>query len=210
MLLPVTRFRPRAAASAPLRVPAAPLPAGADAPTAGAGAAGNAAPASERTAVPSDLAGTLALAESRDDVAEAVLEELTQKIPRAALFIVQTDRIIGWAARPEPPDGLRSFSVTFAEPSVFAALRNTDGFYAGPCPDLPANRSTLAALGSDWPTTIAVVPVSLKGKSVLFLLVDAGSGAPPPSIPDLKRLATMTATGLEILLLKNRLRNLQG
>ena len=157
---------------------------------------------------PADLVASLSKAESRDDVAAAVLGEAARLLRRAALFIAQPDRVIGWAAIPEPPDGLRSFSVTFSEPSLFASLRNTDGFYVGPCPDLPGNRRILESLGASFPAVVAAVPVSLKGKSVLFLLGEARPGEAPPKAMELKRLGALTAVALEILLLKNRLRSL--
>ncbi len=155
-----------------------------------------------------DLVSSLSSAESRDEIAAAVLKEASATLARAALFIAQPDRVIGWAATPEPPDGLRSFSISYSEPSVFASLRNTDGFYVGPCPELPGNRRVVEALGGALPATIAVVPVTLKGKSVLFLFGEGRPGAPPPAPVVLRRLAAQTAVALEILLLRNRLRSL--
>jgi hypothetical protein len=157
---------------------------------------------------PADLVASLSRAESRDDIAAAVLGEAGRLLNRAALFIAQADRVIGWAAVPEPPEGLRSFAVAFSEPSLFASLRNTDGFYVGPCPDLPGNRRVLEALGATFPAVVAAVPVTLKGKSVLFLLGEARPGEAPPKAMELKRLGALTAIALEILLLKNRLRSL--
>ncbi|MBK9090213.1 MAG: hypothetical protein IPL90_14635 [Holophagales bacterium] len=157
---------------------------------------------------PADLVASLSKAESRDDIAAAVLVEAGRLLHRAALFIAQADRVIGWAAVPEPPEGLRSFSVAFSEPSLFASLRNTDGFYVGPCPDLPGNRRVLEALGATFPAVVAAVPVTLKGKSVLFLLGEARAGEALPKAMELKRLGALTAIALEILLLKNRLRSL--
>ncbi len=157
---------------------------------------------------PTDLVASLSRAETRDEIATAILGEAGTLLQRAALFIAQSDRVIGWAAVPEPPEGLRSFSITFSEPSLFASLRNTGGFYLGPCPDLPGNRRILEALGATFPSIVAAVPVSLKGKSVLFLLGEARPGEAPPKVMELKRLGALTAIALEILLLKNRLRSL--
>ncbi len=159
-------------------------------------------------AAPADLVASLSRADSRDEIAAAVLAEAARLLRRAALFIAQADRVIGWAAVPEPPAGLRSFSIGFTEPSLFASLRNTDGFYVGPCPDLPGNRRVLEALGGAFPAVVAAVPVTLKGKSVLFLLGEARPGEPTPKAMELKRLGALTAVALEILLLKNRLRSL--
>lgn len=150
----------------------------------------------------------LGRAESRDDIAEAVLAEARGHAGRVALFIVQADRTIGWAALPDPPAGFRSFSIPFIEPSVFATLRNTDGFYTGPVPDQPGNHRILAAVGAGVSTSLAVVPVTLRGKTVLFLLAAPDPSALAPPIGELRRLATMTATALEIVLLRNRLRTL--
>jgi hypothetical protein len=52
---------------------------------------------------------------------------------------------------------------------------------------------------------VAVVPVNLKGKTVLYLYGETESDEKPPSVPALKRLAAMAATALEIVLLKRRL-----
>jgi hypothetical protein len=154
-----------------------------------------------------DLVQRLSNAESRDDIADAILAGASEKVQRCALFIVQADQAIGWSARPSPPEGFRSFALPFKLPSVFASLRNSEGFYTGPCPDLPANRRILQAIGATFPADIMVLPVTLKGKSVLFLAGVTGTGDPATLIADLRRLGTMTATALEILLLKNRLRN---
>jgi len=159
-------------------------------------------------AAPAPLVECLSRAESRDEIAAAVLREAGRLLRRAALFIAQAERVIGWAAVPEPPEGLRSFSIGFAEPSLFASLRNTDGFYVGPCPDLAGNRKILEALGADFPAQVAAVPVTLKGKSVLFLLGEVRTGETPPKAMELKRLGALTAIALEILLLRNKLRSL--
>ena len=155
-----------------------------------------------------DLASRLASAESRDEIADAVLAATAGLVKRAALFIAQPESVLGWAARPEPPEELRAFSLPYTEPSLFASLRNTEGFYAGPIPDVAGNRRVLAALGSSGTPVVALVPITLKGKSVLFLFGEAESVAAAPPVPALKRLASMTAIALEIVLLKNKLRNL--
>lgn len=219
------RLRAGAAAAEPAEPepaasqPPAPEPVPVPAPPAAAAAAAPPEPEPEPPAPPRsepepepepspDLASALSRAESRDEIASAVLAAAARMLRRAALFIAQPDRVIGWAAVPEPPEGLRSFSLAFSEPSLFASLRNTDGFYLGPSPDLPGNRRVLEALGASAPAQVAVVPVTLKGKSVLFLFGEVAPDAPPPAAPELRRLAAKTAIALEILLLRNRLRSL--
>ncbi|HQQ78177.1 MAG TPA: hypothetical protein PLB01_12555 [Thermoanaerobaculia bacterium] len=163
---------------------------------------------SPEAAAEEKLLARLAAARHRDDVAEAVLDDALRHVKRAALFIAQPDAVVGWAARPAPNDGFGRFRLPDTVPSVFATLRNTEGFYVGPQPDLPGTASTLEALASNGLGLLAVVPVNLKGKTVVYLYGEAAEGARPPSIPALKRLAAMAATGLEIVLLKTRLTRL--
>jgi len=126
-------------------------------------------------------------------------------VRRAALFVVEGDHVAGWAARPEPETDLREFRLSFSEASVFATLRDTEGFYVGTYMDLPSTVKVLRALGSDGLGTMAVVPVTLKGKTVLYIWGESESYTRPPSVPALKRLAALLATGLEVVRLKARL-----
>jgi hypothetical protein len=150
------------------------------------------------------LVARLGAARNRADIADAVLEESMRHVRRAALFVAYPDHVQGWAARPASPK-FSSLHLPDTEPSVFATLRNTEGFYVGPQPDLPGTASTLEALESNGLGPMAVVPVNLKGKTVLYLYGEAESEERPPSVATLKRLAAMAATALEIVLLKRRL-----
>lgn len=163
---------------------------------------------SPEAAAEEKLLARLTGARHRDDVAEAVLDDALRHVTRAALFIAQPEAVLGWAARPAPTEAFSRFRLLDTVPSVFATLRNTEGFYVGPQPDLPGTASTLDALASNGLGLVAVVPVNLKGKTVVYLYGEAAEGARPPSIPALKRLAAMAATGLEIVLLKSRLTRL--
>ena len=154
------------------------------------------------------LLARLAAARHREDVAEAILEDALRHVRRAALFIAHPNHVSGWAAKPAPSDAFVRFKLPDTEASVFATLRNTEGFYVGPQPDLPGTPATLEALGSDGLGLMAVVPVNLRGKTVVYLYGEGPEGGRPPSAPALKRLAAMAATGLEIVLLKNRLTRL--
>ncbi len=151
------------------------------------------------------LAEELGYAVTNEDVIDTVLEAAGHYVRRAALFVVQGELVAGWGARPEPAGDLREFRLPLSETSVFATLRDTEGFYVGTYMDLPSTVRVLRALGSDGIGTMAVVPVTLKGKTVLYLWGESESYTRPPSVPALKRLAAMMATALEIVRLKSRL-----
>jgi hypothetical protein len=151
------------------------------------------------------LAEDLGDARSNEDVVDAVLAAAGSYVRRAALFVVEGEYVVGWGARPEPDGDTREFRLPLTEASVFATLRDTEGFYVGTYMDLPSTVKVLRALGSDGLGTMAVVPVTLKGKTVLYIWGESESYTRPPSVPALKRLAAMLATGLEIVRLKSRL-----
>jgi hypothetical protein len=151
------------------------------------------------------LAARLADARTRDEVVDAVLAAAGHHASRAALFVVTGDDVAGWAARPEPPEDLRAFRLPLAEPSVFATLKNTEGYYVGTFMELPSTARILRALGSSGTGSMAVVPVALKGRTVLYLWGESPAVEKPPSVAALKRLAAMAATALEIVGLKRRL-----
>ena len=157
-----------------------------------------------------DLRTLLGRAEERDEIGSAILESLKARLCTAALFVVNGDRVSGWMARPEPPEPFRELSVGFSEPSVFASLRNTVGFFAGLCPDTVANRRILESLGVRFPAVIGVVPVTTYGNTVLYLLGQAIEGEDALTIPLIKKHAVMTATALEILALRTRLREAEA
>ncbi|MGE5345796.1 MAG: hypothetical protein ACM3JH_07565 [Acidithiobacillales bacterium] len=186
-------FRPSVPESAPPRTrPAVPSPSNlvADGP---------------EPSIEERLAGTLGNARSNEDVVEAVLAAASNYVRRAALFVVDGEFVSAWGAIPEPETDIGEFRLPLSEASVFATLRDTEGFYVGPYMDLPSTVQVLKALGSDGLGTMAVVPVTLKGKTVLYLWGESESYTRPPSAPALKRLAAMLATGLELVRLKSRL-----
>ncbi len=152
-----------------------------------------------------DLATKLGSVEETEHVGIAVLESLRQKLDTAALFLVAGDRVTGWLARPEPELPPKDFSVPFSEPSLFSGLRNTTGFFAGPCPDTEANRRILEAIGLRYPAVVGVVPVTIRGKTVLYLVGEAIGGSQSLQIPFLRRHAAMTGIALEILALRKKL-----
>ena len=166
---------------------------------------GRASPTAKDDTSISALATRLDRAGGTEDVGIAVLESLREKLDTVALFLVQGDRVSGWLTRPEPAKSPKEFSVPFSDPSLFTSLRNSTGVFAGPCPDTAANRRILESMGIRYPAIVGVVPVSMRGKTVLFLLGEAVGGAHALQIPALRRHASLTVLALEILALRKKL-----
>ncbi len=115
-------------------------------------------------------------ATNRDATAGAVLAALVRRFPSAAIFSSHSEGVTGWdaAGKDVNPSALRSFSVSWNEPSVFLTARISRDFYVGPLPSLPRHDQLAVALGG-WPGEGIVQPVFIGEKPVAFLYASSPS-----------------------------------
>ncbi len=146
-------------------------------------------------------------AETRDDVADAILGYAGARLKRAALFVHQKERVIGWAVRGEGTDAerLKDLQLGLDAPSVFKALGNGGRHYLGGVPDTPTNRQLVQALGGRSPAFILLAPISIKGRTAAVLYADDGGRPMTDQTEDLLRLGRMAAIALEILILRAKI-----
>ena len=125
---------------------------------------------------PEKIFGRLLAATDRESIADAVLAVLVTRFPVAAIFSSRSEGLTGWAAagKDVDPSALQSFSVSWAEPSVFLNARLSHNFYLGPLPALRCHDRLAAALGG-WPGECLVQPVFLGDRPVAFIYVSAPS-----------------------------------
>ncbi len=199
----------------PLPSPAGPRPPPAGAgpsasPTAGAargGPAASAAPPPQVTTMES-VSARLRQAETRDEVFDAVLDFTVGQFKRAALFVVQQDRILGWSGRGAglQPSRVRNVIVPLDRPSLFVFFRTGGDYFYGPVPDLPANAKFYLDLGCPPPSRILLVPLSITDRPAVILYADNGPDATTaPDIQRYRRLLRKAALALEVLILRNKL-----
>lgn len=146
-------------------------------------------------------------AETRGDVAEALLGYAATRLRRAALFIHQKERVIGWDVRGGGTDAerLRELQLGLGAPSVFSALGNGSRHYLGGVPDTPANRELARALGGPPPAFVLLVPIAIKGRTAAVLYGEEGGRPLTAQVEDLLKLARMAAIALEILILRAKI-----
>jgi type II secretion system (T2SS) protein E len=147
-------------------------------------------------------------AETRDEVFDAVLDFTTSQFRRAALFVVQQERVLGWSGRGGglQPLRIRNVTVPLDLPSLFVFFRSGGDYYYGPVPDLPANAKFYLDLGCPPPARVLLVPLSLLGKPAVILYADNGPEASfSPDIRQYRRLLQKAALALEVLILKNKI-----
>jgi hypothetical protein len=145
-------------------------------------------------------------AETRDEVAEAMLAYAAGQVRRAALFIHQKERVLGWAGRGDGLDAerLRGLQLPLDAPSIFTTLGG-GRHYLGGVPDTPANREIYQALGGKVPGFILLAPIVIKGRPAAVLYADDAGQPLTAKLDELLRLSRMAAIALEILILRAKI-----
>ena len=192
--------------------PADSLPAGDGPPARPAPAASQPGPAGAEPPRPAAtmeaLSSRLRQAETRDEVFDAVLDFTVEQFKRAALFVVQQDRVLGWSGRGAglQPSRVRNVIVPLDRPSLFVFFRTGGDYFYGPVPDLPANAKFYLDLGCPPPARVLLVPLTITDKPAVILYSDNGPDASmAPDIERYRRLLKKAALALEVLILRNKI-----
>jgi hypothetical protein len=154
-----------------------------------------------------EISRRLAYVEDREEIAAAVLESLSQKFGRAALFIVRGDNASGWRASQGGVDitDFEKVHIPFARPSVLKTVAEGKSFYLGPLTVNPLNQRILTALGGTPPKSALVMPVVVLGRVVDILYLEGGEGDLADSLPEVQRLLNKAALAFEILICRDKI-----
>ncbi len=111
-------------------------------------------------------------ARSRDEVVEHLLAGLRTIARRVGIFAVRQGEFRGWQCNEAlgDPAAFRRVVISAEVPSVFATAAAV-GHYLGPVPRTPSHEGLLAVMGGAA-GEVAVMPVVVGGRAVLFLLLD--------------------------------------
>jgi len=153
----------------------------------------------------------LVSAGDRDALAVALIDFCTSRMRRAALFAVSRDAIRGVHGRGQgmEPERVRAISVPRGGSSILDTALASKDFYFGVVPKLPANHDLYSVLGGMLPSAALVLPVPVKGRVAALLYLDEGPRPlTRPDIPLMRRVAAKAGLGLELLLLRQKLRGI--
>jgi hypothetical protein len=171
-----------------------------------------AAPAPVTLALEMDvLEEALLSAADRDGLAVALLDFCTSRMRRAALFAVSRDAIRGVAGRGPglEPERVRAVTLPRGGASILDTALASKDFYFGVVPKLPANHDLYSVLGGTLPSAALVLPVLVKGRVAALLYLDEGERPlTRPDIPLMRRVAAKAGLALELLLLRQKLREI--
>ncbi len=157
------------------------------------------------------LDDALASARDRDEMAEALFAFCAERSSRSGLFAVSKDAVRGVAGRGRSfsGDALRKLTVPAGSGTLFDAALQSRDFYFGVVPALPGNRDLYADLGGRLPVDVMLLPIVLKERTVALLYLDGDDGPlPQPDIPLMRRVAAKAGLAFEMLLLRNKLREI--
>lgn len=155
---------------------------------------------------PTELSKGLARAESREEIAELVINDLADRFERAAIFIIRDDTAIGWkgAYLKDPLTELSELRISLNEPSVLKTVADGAGLYLGPLADTPMNRKLLNGIGGKRPKTVLLAPLLISGRIVSILYVD-GNNEMDTKVPELQKLLAKTVLAFEALICREKI-----
>jgi hypothetical protein len=157
------------------------------------------------------LEESLSAARDRDEMADALFAFCASRSSRTALFAVGRDGIRGAAGRGRAFDGdeLRKVVVPAGSGTLFDTALQSRDFYFGVVPALPVNRDLYTAMGGRLPASVMIVPIVVKERTVALLYLDGDDEPlPRPDIPLMLRVAAKAGLAFEMLLLRNKLREI--
>lgn len=149
----------------------------------------------------------LQAADSRDRIAQIILDFGERLLPRIALFFIKEGMVFGWDARGErlSRGQVSGIMIPLDRPSVFRTVVETGAFFLGPVPDTPFNRRLLSALGNFNPPAVLLLPMLLAERVVAILYGDMGPGAKPlPDFADLQAVLVEAQRAFQKLILASK------
>ncbi len=153
-----------------------------------------------------ELEERLKKVESRDDVAQLVLDFSRGYLKRSILFVVKRDIAFGWAGFGDriSPETVRGLMLPLSQPSVFELVYRSHGHYLGTVSSTPVNNRFFSAIGNVKPLTVLVLPVIYRNSLIALLYGDNGDakGVSPARAADLQILTARVGSAFELLLRK--------
>ena len=146
-------------------------------------------------------------ARHRDDVGMLLIRFAVGYLPRCALFMVHSNRAVGWMARGLAViDDVQTFVGTIDEPSALqVAMRHVEP-HAVLLGDSEVDRRLVAVLGDPPPVEVVVVPVRVKDRTVAVLVGDLpGEAVLAVPMSELSTAAARAGLAFEMLIMRQKI-----
>jgi hypothetical protein len=130
---------------------------------------------------------------SLSEVLTHLVNEVSQYIDRAAMFIVKGPSAIGWYARGlEPADVIKQVNVPLNADTVLRNVNNSRHAMRGALEHSPGTQQALARLGGS-PQAVLAVPLILRDKLAAILYCDTTQEEVPGAVADLIEVLVLFA-----------------
>ena len=172
-----------------------------------AGAMWAPAPAKPPPPAPIPVAVPPERASARDQVAESMLEELAQTLPRVLLLTSAQESVQGWTGRGGgvTREAMGRVRIPWGEPSIFAFVKLSGMPHKGALSRILLPPVLTEMLGAKATASCAVFPVRIKDRLVAFLYADrAGAPLSDKDFRNLEIAASSLGSSLARLLLELR------
>jgi hypothetical protein len=154
------------------------------------------------------FAQRLAQATSREDLGRALLRYAGTVLDRAALFVMQGGRAVGWMALGDRDarERIGQLALPLTGKGLLVEVARSQAVYVGHLSDGPEDELLREALGTPGARAACVLPITYENRPVLLLY---GESPRPAALAarqaDLTRAALQASLALQILVLRNRL-----
>ena len=136
---------------------------------------------------------TLEKGASLSEVLTHLVNEVSQYVDRAAMFIVKGPSAIGWYARGvEPAEVIKQVNVPLNADTVLRNVNNSRHALRGALQHSPGTQQALAKLGGN-PQAVLAVPLILRDKLAAILYCDSSLEEVPPPVADLIEVLVLFA-----------------
>jgi hypothetical protein len=130
---------------------------------------------------------------SLSEVLTHLVNEVSQYVDRAAMFIVKGPSAIGWYARGvEPADVIKQVNVPLNADTVLRNVNNSRHALRGALAHSPGTAQALARMGGT-PQAVLAVPLILRDKLAAILYCDTVQEEVPPPVADLIEVLVLFA-----------------
>ena len=142
----------------------------------------------------------------RDEVADALVDFLRPRADVALVMMIRAGEAAGWRAHGVAARAVTDLRVDLGEPSLVHALRDGAPLHRGLLSPLSGNEPLRAWLGAPLADVLAL-PLRVRDRTVGLVLA-AARRAPlaVDLVEELRRLAPLASTALELLVLQRKLR----
>jgi hypothetical protein len=128
------------------------------------------------------------------EVLSALVNEVSQHVDRAAMFIVKGTNVIGWYAKGvNPPEAVKHVNVPLSADTFFQKAQNTRAAVRGVPADSPGTVQAMTRMGGML-ASVLVVPLILRDKLAAVLYCDSARPEVPAAEADMIEILVLFAS----------------